>query len=475
MTYCGKWKLDINYTKTQKSLDSFSDYCGKWKLDINYTKTQKSLDSFSDYCGKWMLDINYTKTQKNFNSFSDYCGKWKSLDSFSDYCGKWKLDINYTKTQKSLDSFGDYCGKWKLDINYTKTKCTTFTKGNTKEKNYFAINNQIIENVKEFKYLGITINGKGSFTPTLEDLNCKGSRALYAIASKIHLKDTPIKTMIKIFDSCVAPTLLYGSEVWAPYITHDYTKWESSPIERIHTQYLKGLLEVNRSTTNILVRGETGRNPLFASTLTRNINYIKYLNNKCNSTLVKQAPDYETSKKDNRQTILSLVKIHENTRTLQIANNEDIWTISKYKLSKAVYEEFNSLWQGQIPLYTKAATYKLFKDRIKFENDLTNIKNRKQRVTFTKLRLSDHNLLIEEGRRRRPRIPREQRLCPLCSQKVENEIHFLITCDAYTERFELFNRLSTTVPVIFNLDNISKFAFLMSMFTIILINCYCKT
>ena len=149
--------------------------------------------------------------------------------------------------------------------------------------------------------------------------------------------------MIKIFDSCIAPTLLYGSEVGAPYITHDYTKWESTPIERIHTQYLKRLLGVNRSTTNILVRGETGRNPLLASTLTRNINYIKYLNNKCNSTLVKQALDYETSKKDYRQTILSLVQIHENTLTLQIANIEDIWTISKYKLSKAVYEEFNSL------------------------------------------------------------------------------------------------------------------------------------
>ena len=124
---------------------------------------------------------------------------------------------------------------------------------------------------------------------------------------------------------------------------------------------------MDRSTTNILVRGETGRNPLLASTLTRNINYIKYLNNKCNPTLVKQALDYETSKKDNRQTILSLAQKHENTLTLQIANNGDIWTISKYKLSKAVYEEFNSLWQEQIPLYPKAATYKLFKDRIKFE------------------------------------------------------------------------------------------------------------
>ena len=143
--------------------------------------------------------------------------------------------------------------------------------------------------------------------------------------------------MIKIFDSCIAPILLYGSEVWAPYITHDYTKWESTPIERIRTQYLKRLLGVNRSTTNILVR-RNWQKPITCLNTCQ-----KHLNNRCNSTLVKQARDYETSKKDNRQTILSLVQIHENTLTLQIANNEDIWTISKYKLSKAVYEEFNSV------------------------------------------------------------------------------------------------------------------------------------
>ena len=150
----------------------------------------------------------------------------------------------------------------------TKTKCMTFTKGNTKEKNIFAINNQIIQNIKEFKFLGITINKKDSFTPTLEDLSCKGSRALNSIASKIPLKEILIKTMIKLFDACNAPILLDGREVWTLYISHDYTKWEPTPIEIIHTQYLKRLLGVNRSTTNTLVRGETGRNPLLASELT---------------------------------------------------------------------------------------------------------------------------------------------------------------------------------------------------------------
>ena len=65
----------------------------------------------------------------------------------------------------------------------------------------------------------------------------------------------------------------------------------STPIEKIHSQLLEGILGLNRSTTNILVR---------AYILNRNINYIKYVENKCNTTLVKQALTYEPSKMECR-------------------------------------------------------------------------------------------------------------------------------------------------------------------------------
>ena len=85
----------------------------------------------------------------------------------------------------------------------------------------------------EYKYLGITINSKNcSFIPTLADLGCKGKRTLYAITSKIPLKLVPIKTMFKLFDACVTPILLYGSEIWGAYTNIDHNKWESTPIEK---------------------------------------------------------------------------------------------------------------------------------------------------------------------------------------------------------------------------------------------------
>ena len=49
-------------------------------------------------------------------------------------------------------------------------------------------------------------------------------------------------------------------------------------------------------------------------------------------------------------------------------------------------------------------------------------------------RLHDHQLAIETGRHRQSWLPREDRLCSLCSRgEVETEGHFLLKCDKYKD------------------------------------------
>ena len=62
--------------------------------------------------------------------------------------------------QTNLNFLNHYCEKCKLDINYVKTKCMIFTNGSLKENHNFTLNSQTIENVKGYKYLGITIDSK---------------------------------------------------------------------------------------------------------------------------------------------------------------------------------------------------------------------------------------------------------------------------------------------------------------------------
>ena len=49
-----------------------------------------------------------------------------------------------------------------------------------------------------------------------------------------------------------------------------------------------------------------------------------------------------------------------------------------------------------------------------------------------KLRLGNYNLRIENGRHSTPRLPEHLRICQCCSSnEVENEVHFLLSCNRY--------------------------------------------
>ena len=54
--------------------------------------------------------------------------------------------------------------------------------------------------------------------------------------------------------------------------------------------------------------------------------------------------------------------------------------------------------------------------------------------------------MIEGGRRKRPMLPRNERLCDTSCNKLQDEIHFLIECDNYKcERFEKFKTITEEV------------------------------
>ena len=77
------------------------------------------------------------------------------------------------------------------------------------------------------------------------------------------------------------------------------------------------------------------------------------------------------------------------------------------KLKKYTNEIFQSQWKAKLADSTKGETYRQFKDKMAFEKYLE-LPDRKERVSLTKLRVSDHKLGIEEGRRCTPKVPRDQ-------------------------------------------------------------------
>ena len=246
------------------------------------------------------------------------------------------ISTSKTGLQNFLNVLENYIKKWKLEINIKKTKCITFSKSNHKEKHQFTINNQKLENTEEYKYLGITINRKGSFAPALNDLTCKAKRAIYALNSKINIRFLSVKTLLKLFDSLICPVLLYGCEVWEPYLNQDDDKWDANPIEKVHTQFIKRILGVNRSTSTIMLRGEVGRYSLQSRIIIRNVRYLNQIKQKEDNILVKQAYIYDKSQTQNRISIENTMKKINNKLNVVINREIDIYELSMNKIKSHI-------------------------------------------------------------------------------------------------------------------------------------------
>ena len=161
--------------------------------------------------------------------------------------------------------------------------------------------------------------------------------------------------------------------------------------------------------------------------------YIRYMDEKPHTSLVWNALKYEESKENNncqRKTIFSLAKrygqnIFEESEGTILSK---IKAMEEDKLRNTIRAGFQELWKEQLNKFSKTDTFKQFKDKIQMESYMNDIKSRKVRVAWTKLRLSDHCLMIEEGRHKRPIIPRDQRFCPYCPGEIENEEYFFTKC-----------------------------------------------
>ena len=93
------------------------------------------------------------------------------------------------------------------------------------------------------------------------------------------------------------------------------------------------------------------------------------------------------------------------------------------------YKDFwRNLLQNQ---QGKLVTYKYLKEDFVYENYLDCVKLSAHQKALTKLRISNHKLHIETGRYKRPITPRQERICELCGDGVEDESHFLLTCKQY--------------------------------------------
>ena len=357
--------------------------------------------------------------------------------------------------QKQIDKVSAFCEKRKLEINVKKTKIMNFNRGNRLVKRNFTYKSVALENVKTIKYLGFTISAKNcSFLPTIDDLSLRANRALFALNSKYKMSKLPKRLAMKIFNSLITPILLYGSEVWGPFMDYDYLTWKSSKIERVHTQFIKRLLGCCIQTSNIMARGEVGARPLLLDIIKRVIGYTISIMKRPNST-VHSAFTYECENSTNPNFSGYIQKFNLDCPNILEQNKCDI--------TKICCDAYDRFWTEQIRNSSKASSYITFKTTVYFEKYLDLIQNTRFKTSLSRFRLSNHNLMIEKGRHTKPTTDPDLRFCYFCKSLVENEKHFLTFCPLYSpQRIYLENVARENCNRYDSLNREEKFIFLMS-------------
>ena len=366
--------------------------------------------------------------------------------------------------QNSLDELHKYCVVNKVKVNVEKTKCMIFNKGGKMLKgNSFYFNEQEIDIVRTFSYLGFLLTPSLSIKELLNDLYKRGLRAYFKLRNSLgDVFSNDIRLTLKLFDCLVKPVLLYGADFWG-CLKPSFN--ETNPIEKLNIKLCKDLLRVKRRTSNVGCRCELGRQQLFITGFKTTIKNWLRLEFDARNPILRSTYEY-IKNSDLVSSWTSQLRDILNKHGLgNLWHTKDSNPSSRNRLSAIVHQRRidcnNQKTLTTLQSQPKMRSYCLFKNAVDMEKYLSEIKDIKKRVAITKFRLSDHKLEIEIGRYHRPKRKPDERLCQVCDA-TEDEMHCLRSCKLNQDlRFRFFEEITRRYPSFQHMGVKDRFIFIM--------------
>ena len=147
-----------------------------------------------------------------------------------------------------------------------KTKIIVFRKrGPVLPSEQWYYNNEVLEVVDDFNYLGTVFNHTGSFKLSNQYIIGNSLKAMNVLLINIKKFELCPVISLQLFNAFVGSTLHYGCRIWG------FSK--SMDLERVYLKFCKQILGVKASSSNAAIYGELGRFPLY---ITRYVLIVKY-------------------------------------------------------------------------------------------------------------------------------------------------------------------------------------------------------
>ena len=156
--------------------------------------------------------------------------------------------------QQLIDAAADYCVAIGMAISVPKTKTMVFTDGEAQHASWHC-NGQVLQQLDNFKYLGLLFNAQSGVQGTFPLLKQK-MFAAWALLKRQYGNlscTSSVGLMLRVYDVCVPATASYGCEIWACQRFSAAASTERARLPKLHLQILKQILGVRKTVPTELI------------------------------------------------------------------------------------------------------------------------------------------------------------------------------------------------------------------------------
>lgn len=322
-----------------------------------------------------------------------------------------------------LKRFKKYLKKKEMLLSTEKTKILVFENGKGRKREW-KWEEEILEEVKEMKYLGYIMQKNGGAVKQIEERRRRAIVAMkstWSIGERI-FKDN-YKRRIKMFGALVESVGLFGAEIWG------WKKEES--LDAITRKYLKWILGLDTTTPNYILMEECKVEEMKVKAIRRAIRYEEKARNS-KKELVKECLK-ERESEGRRSSAGKWAKERRNTL-------KEI--IGKRERDPEEQENFEELVMEKLrEKETEKRRQKIEESRY---NDIYRLIKTEEIPEYlkTNMKKKDRNLIARyrcgnEVKAKCYWKEEKERICRICGEKEENMTHVIRECERTRTEKEL--------------------------------------
>ena len=288
----------------------------------------------------YVNDINLAIKNTNFKLFADDTTIYTSDTNIDNIINKLNID---------LESINQWCVFNNMMINKKKTKLMIFGRNNKIKKckkiNEIKIDNTSVQQVTQYKYLGITLDEKLNFNTHINTMIRNVSHKMYLLKrTNIYLTE---KSSLMVYKSFILPLLEYGNILYMKSCNKLLDK-----LQRMQNQCLKVCLNQDIRSSTAEIHKKANLNYLNER---RQKQLIKTMYSRSKNPKYLDPNDYEVKTRSNTVSKLYVPKFKNSQAKKSILFHGSVsWNDLPYDLKKI---EFKNLFSFKID--------NLYKNKIK--------------------------------------------------------------------------------------------------------------